>query len=145
MRFRWVLYGNFTLLACLMLLSGCGETGSNTQVAVKGKITLDGEPLDQGRIVFEPSDPSKGQPAAAVITKGVFDIPEQNGVAVGSNLVRITSNKPTGKKVKSAMSNDMLDEMAEAIPEQYNMKSTLNQDIVPGENNLTFELKRSAK
>ena len=127
------------LIAVSIFLIGCG-TENVQRAAVKGEVLLDGQPLAEGRILFEPTGDTKGPAAGASITDGNFEITAEQGVVVGRNLVRINSNKPTGKKIKSSVSNDMLDETVEGIPEKYNSQSKLEKDVEAGVNELSFDL-----
>ena len=144
-RAPWIRIGQWTVLvmlwATLPLLGGCGPTGDGvSRGAVKGKVTLDGEPLQEGRIMFEPTGGNQGPVAGGGIQGGAYEIGVEKGVVVGKNLVRINANRKTGKKVKSPMSDEMVDAMEEAIPEKYNTSSTLEKDVQAGENVLDFEL-----
>ncbi len=115
------------------------------KTAVKGEVKLDGQPVATGRILFEPTGDTTGPAAGASITNGMFEIPAEMGVTVGKNLVRINSNKPTGKKIKSSVTSDLLDETVEGIPEQYNTKSKLEKEIEEGVNEISFDLESVAK
>lgn len=139
MRVERVLARSLILLPLVVGAVGCG--GDHVQrSAVKGEVLLDGKPVAQGRILFEPTGETKGPAAGASITNGNFEISAEQGVVVGRNLVRINANKPTGRKIKSSVSNDMLDETVEGIPEKYNTRSTLEKEIETGVNELSFDL-----
>ena len=142
LRFRPVAHLGFGVFTVTVLLLG-GGCGSDEvkRVAVKGTVTLDGAPLEQGRILFEPAAGNTGPSAGASIQGGVFEVPAAGGVVAGKNRVRINANKPTGKKIKSSFSDQMLDETEEAIPAKYNAQSTLEADVGAGENELDFDLK----
>jgi len=56
----------------VLALSGCG--GSN-RVAVKGKVTLDGTPLEKGYIAFYPED-GQGGTIGGNIIDGEYTIPD---------------------------------------------------------------------
>ena len=144
-RAPWIRIGQWTVLvmlwATLPLLGGCGGSGDGvSRGAVKGKVTLDGEPLQEGRIMFEPTGGNQGPVAGGSIEGGAYEIGVEKGVVVGKNLVRINAIRKTGKKVKSIMSDEMVDETEEAVPEKYNTNSTLEKDVQAGENVLDFEL-----
>ena len=121
---------------------GCGgESVEEIRGAVKGKVTLDGQPVKQGSIRFIPTAGTKGPEGGSRIQDGVYSIELENGAAIGKNRVEITANKPTGKKVKSAMSDNVIDETEEAIPERYNKRSTLAKSVEKGTNEFDFDLK----
>jgi len=132
------------LCAALLLvlpagLTGCSGSAGPTLAAVKGEVTLDGQPLAQGRILFEPAPGNTGPVAGASIINGRYDIPADKGVAAGKQIVRINANKKTGKQVPG-MSGEPIDELVEAIPPQYNAQSTLEREISPPAADLNFEL-----
>ena len=128
------------LMATLILCSGC-EGSDVVKAGVKGYVKFDGKPLAEGRIMFEPTAGTQGPVAGAAIINGAYEVPTSQGVTVGKNLVRINATKLSGKKIKSSVSNDMLDETVEAIPEKYNTKTSLEQVIEEGSNELEFDLK----
>lgn len=130
----------FSLIAILILCSGCGES-EVVKAGVKGLVQFEGKPLAQGRIMFEPAAGTQGPVAGAAIVNGVYEVPPSQGVTVGKNVVRINATKKSGKKIKSSVSDDMLDETVEAIPEQFNSKSTLEKEIEAGSNEIDFDLK----
>ncbi len=124
--------------ALVLAAAGCGDA-----VAVSGKVTLDGVPVESGTVTFVPEDTSKGQGAGATITNGEYKI-EGVGPPPGSYRVEIKSQKKTGKKVVAgspAPPGTMVDETVEAIPAKYNAKSELKAVLKSGANPLDFELK----
>jgi hypothetical protein len=118
--------------------AGCG--GSN-RAAVRGKVTLDGQPLEMGRINFFPDGENKGPAAGAVILNGSYSVPARNGVVVGKNRVEIHGTRKTGKKIISAMSGQPIDEVGNPVPAKYNTKSELIRDVKPGSEEIDFDLK----
>jgi hypothetical protein len=52
------------LLTLWMFLIGCAPAVKT--VAIKGKVTLDGQPLEKGDILFTHSDPQHGQEAGKI-------------------------------------------------------------------------------
>src|SRR5689334_19475565 len=81
------------LAICLALSAGCAPTAR----VVEGKITLDGKALETGAVEFEPAE-SHGKILAGDIKDGSYriDIPPN---IVGKAVVRITSMRPTGRKM----------------------------------------------
>ena len=130
---------SFLCLAAF-LLCGCGS-GDIGRGAIHGHVTLDGQPLQQGRINFEPTAGTKGPTAGASIIDGRYSIDADKGPPLGKNLVRINANKLSGKKVPSSFGGDKIDEIIEAIPKIYNTHSTLEREVRAGKNEFDFELK----
>ncbi|WP_254511029.1 hypothetical protein [Anatilimnocola floriformis] len=92
---------------------------------VTGDVTLDGQPLAEGNIRFEPSngdDPTAGDK----IHDGKFKL----DVAVGKAKVRITASKVIGQEPVYPGSNSMMrDKVVELIPRKYNAETTLELDV----------------
>jgi hypothetical protein len=112
---------------CLALSSGCAPA----VCVVEGKVTLDGKALASGAIDFEPAD-SRGKLFGADIKDGSYRIEIPHEKALGKSVVRIVSPQPTGRKVLAgppAPRGAMIDEIAEAVPVQYNTKSMLQVDL----------------
>jgi hypothetical protein len=128
-----------TLAALVLSLSGCSG-----EPAVTGTVTLNGEPVDGGAIIFTP-DGVSGLKAAARIVDGKFTIPAGGGLSVGLNRVEILWKKKTGKQI--AVPGDAghtTDETIQVVPDVYNARSTLKEEVKEGSNTFTFELKGKA-
>ncbi|WP_165244853.1 hypothetical protein [Paludisphaera soli] len=80
------------LLATPVLLSalaGCGEPGDDLpREPVSGKVTIEGEPLAKGSILFRPS--GGGAEAGGTVEAGAFTIPRVDGPTPGKYQVSIT-------------------------------------------------------
>src|SRR5205809_273909 len=97
---------------------------------VTGDVTLDGQPIKDGSILFLPMD-GQGQTAGAPIKDGKF-VAEQ--VPVTKMKVEIHGNKPTGRKIKAYDTPDspVSDEIVEIVPQRYNFQSELTLDVKKG-------------
>jgi hypothetical protein len=126
---------------CLLLplLAALGCSGGN-RAAVTGKVTVDGQPLEQGRIMFVPDQANPGPTAGAPIVNGNYTVPAANGVFIGKNTVQINAVRKTGQKIQSPFGPGLIDEVAEAIPTKYNTKSEISREIKPGTNRFDFDL-----
>lgn len=129
-----------SLLGCL--LCGCGPSGGPQRASVEGKVTLDGEPIEQGSIAFYPDGDTKGMVAGGEIRDGRYSVPADKGPVVGQNRIEIRATRKTGKKIPDPYGGPghSIDESVEAVPEQYNGKSTLVRQIKTGKNVFDFEL-----
>ena len=135
---RWA--GLIALAFGLSWLSGCGEGSSYEgpqRAPVKGKVTLDNEPVDGGTITFKPVNPD-GRTASTLIRGGTYEIPEDKGPTLGNYKVAITWSKPINPP--SEENPDAPVPSKEAIPEKFNKETTLEEEIQAGENVLDFEL-----
>ena len=82
----------FTLVVALVAafaLPGCGDPYGG-RVAVKGKVTVKGEPLKEASISFEPLD-GQGTRGGAGVAAGAYAIPRDAGLKPGKYLVRLTA------------------------------------------------------
>jgi hypothetical protein len=133
---RWA-----TLVIALIsvMVSGCGRNGG---YIVSGKVTLDGQPLSTGQVVFEPKGP--GRMSVAQINEGSYSLPAGFGIQPGEYVVRITSERPTGEKFKPAVySQDkmVMDVYEQFLPAKYNSQSALTATVsADGDPNHDFAL-----
>ncbi len=117
-----------------LAIAGCGGP---TRGAVTGKVTLDGQPVDGGTILFALQ--AKGQRGSswADIVGGRYSIAAAHGPVVGPNRVEIHWPQKTGRKLPHFPT---LDELREAVPRRYHYDSELRADVKPGENQFDFAL-----
>jgi hypothetical protein len=118
-------------------LWGCGGPAGPKLGDVSGKVTLDGQPVADALVVFEPQE---GRPARGMTdAEGNYQLEyTQNakGAAIGGYTVRIT----TGRPASYAEGQKVSDEVKETIPEKYNAKSELKAEVSPGKNQINFDL-----
>ncbi len=114
-------------LATLVVLAGCSS--NSDQLEVTGMVTLNDTPVGTGNdasIRFEPVS-GPGKPADAIVDKGQYSVQ----LSPGSYKVTISWMKGTGKKARPEMKGPGSDaELTEqAIPAQFNTKTTLKVDV----------------
>ncbi|MDB5306121.1 MAG: hypothetical protein JWO38_323 [Gemmataceae bacterium] len=131
----------------LVAAGGCGNGGGG-RAAVRGKVTLDGQPVEAGLISFVPAEGTKGPSAGAAVSQGEYEVQGDNLPVPGAYRVEIKAQKKTGKKVpvgSPAPPGTMAEETVEAIPARYNTRSTLREELKPGSNVLNFDLTSGEK
>jgi hypothetical protein len=118
----------------LLTATGCGPKACT----VVGSVTLDGHPLENGAIAFQPLD-GKSATAGAFIVKGHF----AQQIPGGPKRVEITSPRITGKRKATALDGTPIevDTTSEGIPQCYNTETTLVSDVKPGLNRVQYDLK----
>jgi hypothetical protein len=134
----------WTAVAAMMVsVMGCSKSPDPwNRAAAQGNVTLDGAPLKEGTITFFPSGATKGPAAGGEIRDGRYEIPADGGPVVGTNRIEIRSVQKTGRIVKSPMAVessgppiDMVEELKEVVPPEYNRNSKLEFTILEaGEN-----------
>jgi hypothetical protein len=125
------------LFALNLALGWAVAAGCSSEPTVSGEVTLDGQPLKEGVISFEPVD-GKSQPASTNIVDGRFSLT----MTPGEKRVKISSPRPTGKKIKmiDAPDSKEVEEMGD-LPERYNIRSELTMTVQGGKQEKKFELK----
>jgi hypothetical protein len=124
------------LAAVLCACAGCAGRPS-----VEGKVTLDGVPVDGGSIsFFQGSGPGSDKGNAPIVAgQYVIDGERARNLTPGSYTVKIFWIRLKGKP--NPTNPDANPPVWEAIPPQYNEKSTLTREIKPGANKFDFDLK----
>jgi len=142
---QWMMSAGLTTgMIAWLLMPGCGGGGLKYEMAsVKGTITYKGKPLETGLIRFIPdTKPVEGQVpgkmAFANIEAGTYSIPAERGATVGRNRVEIISNRETGKSMR--VENSVIPETEQILPAEYNTRSTLTEEVKPGENTFDYQL-----
>ena len=122
-------------LAIALLTSGCRPGPKLSPVT--GTVTLDGQPLADAQVEFQPTQgaaPSYGTTDAA----GQYELrytKDKLGAVVGSHVVRITTettavDPETGEEYQ----------IPQRVPEKYNYRSELIRKVGPEPNTISFRL-----
>jgi hypothetical protein len=124
----------FTCIAIAILLAtGCRHT--STVGEVKGTVTLDGQPLENGTIRLAPAE-GRTSSSGGIIKNGQFTAE----AAVGKYRVEISATKLAGGGPVDRHSS-AVETVIQLIPEKYNTKSELTLDVKAGVNEPVFDLK----
>jgi hypothetical protein len=102
-----------------LLLIGCAP--AVTTVSIQGKVTLDGQPLAKGDILFTHADPQHGQEAGK-IANGEYTA----NVHPGANKVSIRATREVPGKFGPMGTEPLLEDI---IPAKYNSATTLGVDV----------------
>jgi hypothetical protein len=125
-----------SLILIVLLLAGCNP--GPAVGTVSGTVTLDGEPIKQGRISFTPVD-GMGQTGGAEIVEGKY----KADVPAAKMKVEINGNKVIGKRLAyEGTKGPYVDEVVELVPPKYNVNSELTLDVQRGAQEKNFELKK---
>jgi hypothetical protein len=128
-------------------VSGCGGDSLGRQ-PIAGSVSLDGAPLEQGTINFQPVDSTVPTTTGGPIAAGKFAFERQKGLAAGKYRVIVNAGKPGtgGTVVEGAMPGDTVAPKVELIPPDWNTNSTQTVDVQSsGKNEFSFDIKSKAK
>lgn len=127
------------LVVLPVALAGCGQ-GDASRAAISGEVTLDGQPLEQGSILFVPIDGAKGSVSGGPIENGRYQLPRAKGAAVGWNRVEIRSPRNTGKKIQYAPGTAPSMEVVQMVARRFNTESSLKAEVKPEQNTANFDV-----
>ncbi len=83
------------LVAALLTAAGCGGTGL-TRGAVSGQVTLHGQPLPSGRILFTSQAANGGVTVSARIRNGAYQLSQEDGPVIGPQKVEVEIDRQLG-------------------------------------------------
>ena len=123
-----------------VFLGGCNGVPAN-RAHVEGTVTLDGEPLEDGSIMFVPAEGTEGVVAGGEIVAGRYRLAGNTGPAIGRNRVEISSPRDTGRKIQQyGPGTSEVPEIVERVAARFNSQSTLMVEVEQGKNNLDFDV-----
>jgi len=124
--------------ACLLFFAaGCGGNKPYDVVPVSGIVTLDGQPVAEARVEFQPISAGGMEvgPDAVGVTdaQGRYTLTttfDESGATVGENRVRISTHKL--KENPNNPDGKMIEVAPETIPPRYNTRSELTFTVPAG-------------
>lgn len=126
------------LLSCLPGCLGDGADPLPDLYEVTGVITLNGQPLGNAKVVFEPEEVREKarRRASSATTKAdgsyrLYYNPKAAGATSGKHKVTIFKLPGTSEEASDELS----------IPVKYNEKTELTADVTEGDNTINFDLK----
>lgn len=124
------------LIAGCLCLDGCSRSGLSE---ISGTVAYDGQPIQAGTISLLPAD-GNGPTAAGVIADGKYAMK----VVPGKKKVQIEGFKVVGRRRHNPQDSNspMVDIREPIVPEQYNTKSTLTQEVTSSVRVYDFDLKK---
>ncbi|MDB5344524.1 MAG: hypothetical protein JWP89_2901 [Schlesneria sp.] len=129
-----------------IFLSGCGGAPTGGRLPISGEVLLDGQPLDEGMIHFEPSVELKLRlDSGATISKGTYQVSAEHGLPPGKYIVSISSQTKDTRTADDVMKGVESSTVKERIAAKYNTETTLVAEIKPGPNKLDFKVESAAQ
>ena len=130
--------GHF-LAIILCLLCGC----SSDLAEVRGRVTLDGQPLKDATVMFIPS--TGGRPGTAITdAEGRYELQftgTEKGAMIGKNMVKISTYYPPMGNTSADGKYAEIPARPERLPAKYHDKTELEADVKPGVPSYDFDLK----
>jgi len=130
--------GHSVVLASLTLcLFGCNSEKVPGLGTVTGTVTMDGKPVPDAMVSFEPTEPGKSAALGKTDASGNYELyysRSHKGAPVGENIVKITTYGETGDDENRQIRK-------ETVPTKYNVKSELKAEVKRGANKFDFDLK----
>jgi len=122
-----------TLLLIVGFLVVCGGCGSSSgRRAVKGTVTYQGKPLENGTITFQTTTTPPVMAGGSVIQDGKYDISAEKGLEPGTYRVLISAAGPPAKQTPAERAAGASPHASELIPARYNTETTLTAEIKAG-------------
>lgn len=134
------------LMAVVAGLVATGFVENETpRVTIRGRVTIDGQPLMQGVIGFRAAEPSHLAAAASEVVDGYYEIHAERNLVPTLYAVSVTSLPCQPSPTSTGDSAPPLgpDGSAETVPCRYNSRSVLTVEIPKGGlHRIDFELRR---
>ena len=111
------------------LVVGCSDSDRQS---IEGTVTLDGQPLPSGSIIFVPQPGTESPTAGGKIEDGKFSVSSQKGIFAGEFGVQITATRPTGKKSRDPRTGVVMEDHEQYLPARYNTASELKVEVRAG-------------
>lgn len=125
----------------LWLAVGCSPADGLNRQAMSGTVTVDGEPLVSGAILFEPETEQSGTAVGATIRRGTFLIARDQGAVPGDYCVRVYASSGKQTPPTRGQTERTPRPMIERLPPRYNTQSKLRAEVVARrENKYVFDL-----
>lgn len=132
---HWTFITIFALVLSCLTFMGCKKDGL---YEITGTVTFDGTPVQQGQIDFAPVSGSDGISAGGKIVDGKYAVrllPGNMAVSISSSQ-KIKKENPTQEEIERGIDTVV----QEIIPEKYNRRSQLKQEVTEGQKVYDFDL-----
>jgi hypothetical protein len=128
----------------LWLAVGCSPADGLNRQAMSGTVTVDGQPLASGAILFEPQTERSGTAVGATIRHGRFVISRDQGAVPGTYRVRVYASSGKQALPTKGQTERTPRPMVERLPARYNAQTELRAEvIVRRDNKYVFDLSSS--
>ncbi len=101
-------------LALWVLMPGCGPATTYPTAHLAGAVTISGQPVGEGKIVFLPLEAAHGPSVGSNIINGRYDC---RTAPRGRLLVQVYAVRPTGKKLQ--VMGSKIPELINIVPQEH--------------------------
>lgn len=123
-----------------VILAGCGS-GPDLGL-VHGRVTLDGAPLKDATVIFQPSE--GGRPGTAMTNaEGMYELQfngTRSGATIGRHEVKICTFYPPSQMFNDAGKLVTTPMRPERLPKRYHEQTELTAEVRAGKSTIDFEL-----
>ena len=132
-------FATLILLVSMFCAAGCGNKDRGV---VAGQVTLDGEPIATGSIIFIPTRQGQAKATGGTITDDRYRLAGDAAPVIGNYRVEIRANRKTGRMVQKPMAprGEMGEAIEEAVATRYNDRAELTFEVKPGKNRADWEV-----
>ena len=137
----------FPLLVVVAIAAGCARDGLEKST-ISGRITFEGQPIEDGSIRFVPIKGTKGPATVGTIRGGSYTVTARGGISVGTLRVQVEAYRPLpGAKPytkeqaegnRGVVAGDY--PKTQFLPPKYNTNSTLEVTIESGSKTVTKDI-----
>ena len=118
---------NLLSVACLLTLTGCGDSDDLAGIHVSGIVTLAGQPVEDGQIRFLPEAGTTSPVVIEAIENGLYTTKGSRGVPPGQYRVEILAFDPAIPTPSSADDPPR----RQLLPARYNDRTELRLTVEP--------------
>src|SRR5687768_5390015 len=123
-------------LCFLAFIAGCSSGPPRS--AVEGTVTVGGQPLPAGRIIFTPVAPNKGPAVSARIAAGRYQADKSAAPMVGKNRVEVQADLDLGFAIddeEAFARRGAASIPPSPIPPEFGFNSQVSLEVMPGTTN----------
>ncbi|MHC2067349.1 carboxypeptidase-like regulatory domain-containing protein [Bremerella sp. T1] len=131
----------FPLFAVLLLI-GCSGSGIPPVGEVHGQITLNGEPVPNCHVMFEPIAGGRSS-SAMTDDSGRYVLKykgDADGALLGKHRVRLITSRDPSRDDNGRITDPGV---KEKLPKEYNSETTQQVEVVDGDNPIDFVIQTS--
>lgn len=127
------------LMGCVVIALGGGCSQKDAKFEIRGRVSFEGEPISDGKILFMPKDESRPQ-AISKIANGEYVTASPGGVYVGGYNVQVFGYRGTGKIQDLGEMFGKQEQQEQYVPAKFNRATELTVDITADKTEYDFDL-----